>query len=249
MTESRAVWVALAADFATVSIVAGLRWPQTFVRTPLRWLAPLAVLLVVLGLALADTLEDRADLAAKGNVAMSLERDPRLELWEPLAQRIQARPLTGYGFGRRILASELVSQTGDPLLAHAHNVFISQWLQTGAVGMLAFVAFVAALAYRYVRFARSRDDTLAFVGVAGLAVLAGFVTKNLTDDFLFRSNAKELWATTAFLLGYGMRRERALAQSLRTLAASALTDEEAVSAGAAPAAAPSPPAAHPSESA
>jgi O-antigen ligase len=249
MTESRAVWVALAAVFATVSIVAGLRWPQTFVRTPLRWLAPLAVLLVVLGLALADTLEDRADMAAKGNVAMSLERDPRLELWEHLAQRIEARPLTGYGFGRRILASELVSQTGDPLLAHAHNVFISQWLQTGAVGMLAFVAFVAALAYRYVRFARSRDDTLAFVGVAGLAVLAGFVTKNLTDDFLFRSNAKELWATTAFLLGYGMRRERALAQSLRTLAASALTDEEAVSAGAAPAAAPSPPAAHPSESA
>jgi hypothetical protein len=115
--------------------------------------------------------------------------------------------------------------------------------------MLAFVAFVAALAYRYVRFARSRDDTLAFVGVAGLAVLAGFVTKNLTDDFLFRSNAKELWATTAFLLGYGMRRERALAQSLRSLAASALTDEEAVSAAAAPAAAPSPPAAHPSESA
>ena len=249
MTESRAVWVALAAVFATVSIVAGLRWPQTFVRTPLRWLAPLAVLLVVLGLALADTLEDRADLAAKGNVAMSLERDPRLELWGYLAQRVETRPLIGYGFGRRILASELVSETGDALLAHAHNVFISQWLQTGAVGMLAFVAFLAGLAYRYLRFARSRDDTLAFVGVAGLAVLAGFVAKNLTDDFLFRSNAKELWATTAFLLGYGVRRERTLAQSLRTLAASALSDEDAVSAGAAREAAPSPPAPHPSESA
>ena len=30
--------------------------------------------------------------------------------------------------------------------------------------------------------------------------------KNLTDDFLFRSNAKEFWALSAMLLGYGMRR-------------------------------------------
>ena len=38
--------------------------------------------------------------------------------------------------------------------------------------------------------------------------IAGFLAKNITDDFLFRSNAKELWAMTAFLLGFGMRRER-----------------------------------------
>jgi O-antigen ligase len=249
MTESRVVWIALAAVFATVSLAAALRWPQTFVRTPLHWLAPLAVLLIVLGLAFADSLEDRADLATQGNVAMSLERDPRLELWEHLAERIEARPLIGYGFGRRILAPELVAATGDPLLAHAHNVFMSQWVQTGLVGMLLFIAFVAGLAYRYLRFARSRDDTLAFVGVAGLAVLAGFLAKDLTDDFLFRSNAKELWATTAFLLGYGVRRERVLAQSLRSLAASALSDEDGVSGAAAREAAPSPPAPHPSESA
>jgi O-antigen ligase len=90
-------------------------------------------------------------------------------------------------------------------------VFASQWLQTGLVGMLAFTALIGALALRYLRFLRSRDDTLAFVGVAGLALIAGFVAKDLTDDFLFRSNAKELWAMTALLLGYGMRRERILA--------------------------------------
>jgi hypothetical protein len=100
---------------------------------------------------------------------------------------------------------------GAPLLAHAHNVFASQWLQTGAIGLAAFVAFLAALAARYVRFVRSPDMTLAFVGVAGVALLAGFIAKNLTDDFLFRSNAKELWAMSAFLLGYGVRRERVLA--------------------------------------
>jgi O-antigen ligase len=123
---------------------------------------------------------------------------------------IGERPVLGYGFGRRILADRLTAETGNPLLAHAHNVFASQWLQTGVIGVVAFTTFLVALALRYLRFVRSRDDTLAFVGVAGLALLAGFIAKDITDDFLFRSNAKELWATTAMLLGYGMRRERTL---------------------------------------
>jgi O-antigen ligase len=212
MTDNRVVWIALFAVFATACCATALRWPQAFTRTPVRWIAPLAVLLLVLALAFADVLEERASGAGPASdVAASIERDPRLTLWEHVMERIAERPLTGYGFGRRILAGPLAEEMGDPLLAHAHNVFASQWLQTGLVGMLAFTAFLGALALRYLRFVRSRDDTLAFVGVAGLALLAGFVAKDITDDFLFRSNAKELWATTAMLLGYGMRRERTLA--------------------------------------
>ena len=44
----------------------------------------------------------------------------------------------------------------------------------------------------------------------GLAMLVGFLVKNLTDDFLIRSNAKEFWALCAMLLGYGARLERAI---------------------------------------
>jgi len=212
MTDNRVVWIALAAVFGTASLAAALRWPQTFTRTPMRWIAPFAVLLLALALAFADVLEERAGaVAPTGGVTVSIERDPRLVLWEHVRERIAERPLTGYGFGRRILAGPLAREMGDPLLAHAHNVFASQWLQTGLVGMVAFTAFIAALALRYVRFLRSRDDTLAFVGVTGVALIAGFIAKDLTDDFLFRSNAKELWAMTAFLLGYGMRRERIIA--------------------------------------
>jgi O-antigen ligase len=212
MTDNRVVWIALAAVFGTASLAAALRWPQTFTRTPMRWIAPLAVLLFVLALAFADVLEERAGIVAPaGGVSVSIESDPRLVLWEHIRERIAERPWTGYGFGRRILAGPLAREMDDPLLAHAHNVFASQWLQTGLVGMLAFTALIGALALRYLRFLRSRDDTLAFVGVAGLALIAGFVAKDLTDDFLFRSNAKELWAMTALLLGYGMRRERILA--------------------------------------
>ena len=41
----------------------------------------------------------------------------------------------------------------------------------------------------------------------GLSLIAGFVVKNMTDDFLFRSNAKEWWALLAMLLGFGARIE------------------------------------------
>ncbi|MGE5089473.1 MAG: O-antigen ligase family protein [Candidatus Levyibacteriota bacterium] len=212
MSENRIVWIALGVSFATTSLAAAWRWPHSLARAPLRWIVPAAVLLLVLGIAFLDSLVERAETVYQGreSVAATLEHDPRIVLWEHVKGRIAARPWTGYGFGRRILAGPLTRELGNPLLAHAHNVFASQWLQTGLPGLLAFTAFIAALALAYLRFLRSRDDTLAWVGMLGLALVAGFLAKNQTDDFLFRSNAKEFFALTALLLGYGMRREHAL---------------------------------------
>jgi O-antigen ligase len=212
MTDNRIVWVALAGTFGAASLAAALRWPRTLTHKPLRWVGPLVAMLLVLGVAFADAARERAatDYSPDTSVAASLERDPRLQLWDRISEKIEARPLTGYGFGRRILAAELAEEMHDPLLAHAHNAFASQWLQTGAIGMAAFAALLCALLIRYARFLVSRDDTLAFVGVVGLALITGFVIKNLTDDFVFRSNAKEFFALAAILLGYGSRRERTL---------------------------------------
>ena len=64
-----------------------------------------------------------------------------------------------------------------------------------------FVAMLGAIAATLVGYVRARDDVLAFLGVVGLSLLTGFVVKNLTDDFLFRSNAKEFWALLAILVG------------------------------------------------
>src|SRR5689334_21618780 len=88
MTDNRIVWIALAAVFATASAAAALRWPATMTRTPWRWVAPLAVLLLVLGFAFADVLEDRAQIFRQANVALSIERDPRIVLWERVIDKI-----------------------------------------------------------------------------------------------------------------------------------------------------------------
>jgi O-antigen ligase len=210
IADNRMVWLALAAVFGVTSALAALRWRAALSRAPLRWLALLVALLAVIGLLFAQTAREKAKahFPPQTSVAQTFAGDPRLQLWEETLERIHARPWTGYGFGKSILAQELKSDLHDPMLSHAHNVFMSQWLQTGAVGLGAFVALLGALLWRYARFLRSRDDSLALLGLIGIGLLVGFLVKNLTDDFLFRSNGKEFWALNAAVLGLGMRRLR-----------------------------------------
>ena len=207
IADNRMVWLALAAVFGVMAALAALRWRTAVSRAPMRWLAPLVALLVVIGLLFAQTAREKAKahFPPQTSVAQTFADDPRLQLWEETLERIQERPWTGYGFGKSILSQELQSDLHDPMLSHAHNIFMSQWLQTGAVGLGAFVALLGALLWRYAQFLRSRDDSLALLGLVGIGLVVGFLVKNLTDDFLFRSNGKEFWALNAAVLGLGMR--------------------------------------------
>jgi len=207
LTDNRMVWIALAAVFAVAAIASAARWPRTFMRAPWRWLAPLAALLVVLGFAFADAAKERAEsvFPPHTSVEATIKADPRIRLWNQLSERIGDRVWQGYGFGRRIQAEEIANDMADLQLTHAHNLFVSQWLQTGAVGLALFAAMLGAIAATFIRYVRARDDVLAFLGIVGLAVLTGFVVKNITDDFLFRSNAKEFWALIAIITGLGAR--------------------------------------------
>ncbi len=207
LTDNRMVWIALAAVFLTAALASALRWPMNFRRSPWRWLALVAALLVVFVFAFTQVARERAenDFPPHTSVGATLKADPRFRLWNQLTERIGDRVWQGYGFGRRIQAEEIASDMADLQLTHAHNLFASQWLQTGAVGLALFVAMLGAIMLTFVRYIRDRNDTVAFLGLFGLSLLAGFVVKNLTDDFLFRSNAKELWAMLAIVVGLGTR--------------------------------------------
>jgi O-antigen ligase len=215
LTDNRIVWIALAVVYATASALAAWRWHASLARTPLRWVSPLFALLVVLGVVFADVIQERAqaDFPPQTSVAQTLAEDPRLLLWDRTAQLIRERPWTGFGFGRGIVADQLKGTLGNPRLWHAHNLFVGQVLQTGAIGLALFVALLAALCSRFVRYVRRGDDALAVIGIVGVSLIAGFVMKNLTDDFLFRTNAKEFWALLALLVGFGTRLEQGNAAS------------------------------------
>lgn len=210
LTDNRMVWLALGTVFATAAVLAAVRWRSAYGQSPLRWAAALVALLIAFSVLFVDAAKEKAAVyyPPHTTVGDTLKHDPRIALWEYTAGRIRERPWTGHGFGRTILAPEMRVALNDPLLTHAHNVFVSQWLQTGAIGAALFVTLLVSLAWRYAALLRSRDDALAFAGLVGLALLAGFVVKNLTDDFLFRSNAKEFFALNALLLGFAAWRTR-----------------------------------------
>ena len=210
LTNNRIVWIALFTVLAVAAIGGCWRWPRALVRTGWRWVLPLALVVLVLVLAFLSAVVERNEINYAGisSVQEALAEDPRLALWSSTFEKIRARPWQGYGFGRKILAAELTRELHDPLLTHAHNIFVSQWLQVGAVGLLAFVSLLAGIAWRMLTFLRSRDDALALVGLIGLSLLAGMVVKNLTDDFMFDSNGRAFWCLMAVLLGYGSSKSR-----------------------------------------
>ncbi|MCC6197320.1 MAG: O-antigen ligase family protein [Burkholderiales bacterium] len=211
VTENRMIWLALAAGFVTAAALAAWRWRGRLARAPLRWTATVAALLLLVGVLFVDATVQRAktDHRADTTLAQAIKDDPRFALWRHSFERIAQRPWAGFGFGKSILRTELQGELGDPMLAHAHNLFVSQWLQTGAIGVLALCAMFLAFAWRYAAFMRSPDGTLAAIGIVGLVMLATFIVKNLTDDFLIRPTSKEFWALNALLVGYGLRLQRA----------------------------------------
>jgi O-antigen ligase len=204
------IWVAFAIGFIAFAALASWRWRERLTRAPKRWTAALVVLLVVVGALFVDSAIQRArtDHREDRSVAQVIAEDPRIVLWQHTFERIRERPWVGFGFGKSILRTELQGELGDPMLAHAHNLFVSQWLQTGVIGVTLLVSLLLAIGWRYATFMRAADGTLAAIGVAGLVMLAAFVVKNLTDDFMIRPTSKEFWALTALLIGYGIRRER-----------------------------------------
>jgi O-antigen ligase len=209
LTENRMLWVSLAVAALAAATLSAWRWRRRRNAASLRWTGALAALLLVLAGLFVDAAiqRTRTDFKPDTTLAQAIAEDPRLLLWEHTIEQIRQRPWAGFGFGKSILREELQASLGDPLLAHAHNLFVSRWLQTGAIGVATLVALLAAIAWRYGAFLRAADRTLAVVGLAGLTMLVAFVVKNVTDDFMIRSTGKEFWALNAILIGYGIRRE------------------------------------------
>ena len=141
------------------------------------------------------------------STAESLAFDERPVIWEVASRKVAERPWIGHGYGREIVGADIrqgLLRAGVPRnFMHGHNVLLDAALQLGALGVAAFVALLAAIAWAYVQ-ARGRENA-APLAIAGLAGLAGYLVKNMTDDFFFRPNSLVFWAITGMLLGLAAR--------------------------------------------
>ena len=200
MSDNRILWIAFAASVIIIAASARSR------VSPVWKAASAGVLILVFALLFVDAARQRAVTPSDSPVASTLAADPRIAIWKHASDRIRARPWHGHGYGLHILGGEIGSGVNDERIMHPHNLFASQWLQTGAIGLALFVLMLGTVAVAYGRFIRSRDRVLAHLGAVGLAVLAGFVIRNLTDDFFIRANGKILFAANAILLAAGAMR-------------------------------------------
>jgi len=202
-TGNRAVWVALAAQLAIAFVLARPAANGRGRPASLRIVA-LAGAAIVAAALLVSIKERVADATPGATIAAGLARDVRPHIWSVAWPKFLEAPLLGHGFGREILGDEFekaaTPEAADhPPVRHAHNLFMDMALQLGVVGLAVFVALLVLLAARYA--ALLRDPRAAPLGVAGLALLAGFLLKNMTDDFLHRHNALVFWALNGMLLG------------------------------------------------
>jgi O-antigen ligase len=141
-------------------------------------------------------------------IAIPVEDDPRFALWPEIIERVAARPLTGYGFGRGVLRSSLLEDLGtvDRYLWHAHNLFLEALLQTGFAGLILLLVLLGAIVREGWRFARGADAPSAACGIALVGVVAGMVVRNMTDTLLIRQNALLYWGVVGVLLGLSAKR-------------------------------------------
>lgn len=201
-SENRMVWLAL--GVGTFVAFAAYRWLARPAALPAGMRAAFLLGVAVIALLVAVSAEFKAQRYYPGGTGplAALALDQRPFIWSTALNLVAEHPWLGHGFGRGIVAEQIVQATmrhgAEQPFRHAHNVVLDVALQVGIVGVCVFVALLAALALEFARAARVASSAPA--GIAGLAMLAAFLAKNMTDDFFYRPNSLVFWALSGLLL-------------------------------------------------
>jgi len=227
LTLNRTFWLAAAAEITIFALFSMRYWNSRFRTASMLAVGALVAALAVVEIFTAS--ESRIALAAPGtDVWEFLSGDPRGDLWRFAAERIAEHPWVGAGLGKWSSRDAFVAHFNDPLFMHAHNAFLNRALETGLPGLLALLLLLGQVALAFRRVARSADPATAAIGAAGLALIAGVIIKNLTDDFFVRQNALLFWSLAGAGLGAAaVREETAREEAAREAPASALASAQA----------------------
>jgi O-antigen ligase len=107
--------------------------------------------------------------------------------------------MLGFGYGKRQIPGQLEStyrerleKIGYGVAGHGHNLILNIWLQTGLVGLIAFLALLVAMT-RYLLDSLRGSENISCGGTIGVSVMVALLTKNMTDDFLGQAIAVYFW--------------------------------------------------------
>jgi O-antigen ligase len=202
-TLNRTIWLGFIVQLLLLALLLGSRLavvPQTARRYTLFTAATIIALAGAAASVLILVQEQRQAMGAS-----PLEGDTRLALWPVIAQYIEQRPLTGYGFGRGLLREALGAKLGaiDAHLWHAHNYFLEALIQIGVPGLFLVLILIGVTVRHGWLLARDSHEAVAACGIALVCVVAGMLIRNMTDTLLVRQSALLYWALVGALLGAG----------------------------------------------
>ena len=205
--DSRILWVALLASAVTAFAAFWMMGP---LQPASRRLARRALFLALVLLPALMLIATEYKLRYYPGAASTLESfalDERPIIWKVAAAFAAERPWLGHGYGREIIGGRFREELGKVVhnqpYHHGHNVVLDAQLQMGVPGVAAFALLMTALAMGFL--AAGRREGGAPLAIVGLAMLAGYLTKSMTDDFFFRPNSLVFWAIAGMLLGLAAR--------------------------------------------
>ncbi|MGE0825161.1 MAG: O-antigen ligase family protein [Candidatus Binatia bacterium] len=170
---TRGVWVAYAAVVVVLGVVRGGRTLAGIVGGSLL----LGTCVLGAGAGVQERLWSTFDF---------VENLPRSQIWQANIDMIKERPLFGWGYGN-------YRQFRDPFYerypkidttAHAHNNFLQLWVDSGVVGLVAFLylfVVVLRLSWRTYRHAPLGNERLQMIALGVFLSLIGFLVGGMTQ--------------------------------------------------------------------
>lgn len=129
----------------------------------------------------ADAIPYRPGVVSRGVASL---RTSRLPIWRDALEAISARPIFGWGpggFPTAVTTLHPNEATLRPVAAHAHNAFLSTWVERGLIGLVGLVGLITLLSLRAVQ----QRDRAAAVVLTGVVILNLFDTTLLSGTVVY----------------------------------------------------------------
>ena len=118
------------------------------------------------------------------------------------AELIAQRPIMGHGAGNCHYVGKVIADQADyrgEWYYTIHSKYLVVWVETGLVGLLAFLAILGNGVRQGLAAWRARDPAYGILGLALIAALAGHMLHMGVDIFNSRPQVQMLWAVLGFV--------------------------------------------------
>ncbi|WP_404306584.1 O-antigen ligase family protein [Neorhodopirellula lusitana] len=156
-----------------------------------KWTLPMAMLLGVMSIYPMFLIYKKRIEHGDGDSAIARKHLSLIAL-----ETIAERPILGHGSGNCHIAAQDIANQGEyrsEWYFTIHSKYLLVWIETGLIGLIAFLGVLGTGFYHGLACWRSRDPALSVLGLALFAALAGHSVHMMVDVFNSRTQVQMLW--------------------------------------------------------